>query len=467
MTRTLASTLVLALVLGGSPMVRAEDPGDIMLQRLYLKICNVIIDKNDKNTKVVFSYANPGIAMKENINTSALEDMKDVLIITDKVWAPTPVANDTHLKVSDQYGLIMAHNVCAKTKPDPKEQAEFNELSRKLTEDEPWREAYFKYQGAYIEALADYQDEQSEYARLSAKLPDGSRPPTPSAGKMNKAKIKRDNALRDWELKGFKGQWEKAQNTLRELRNVDQSTWWNELMSRYDDRKAPQSQIYVAADFIPSPDTWKEDGGWVNFSFTTTETFKKDATRTEDWDSSLKVGFGKFGGNGKVKSLLTTTDITDSSKSSTISFKLKRVLISRPWLNWGVFTNQAWTFKEDYGKKGQIVVSSGATVKDAENAKAILPSVSESLVLIKDFVVKGKVATDIENQVKKSTTSDGGGNYGPFVSGKFNYKNSSDTKTNTSKTAEDEISSGGIMVIGYLSTLVPKSPDPLPGLKFK
>jgi len=465
MNKNNLGALALILTLAGSvTRVQAADAeaGEALLKKLYLKLSTVLLNYNDEAPKnVLFTFANPGIGLPEKPNMNNKAEAEILLSLADDQILPGPVAVKTGGRLSDAYNHVLLNKVSARTELTKDEQEKLNALLDLVKADGTAMQKYNDLEDDYVAASTKLAIAQQADAVMAAKTKaDGSS----ADSKISKAEIYKKEvarALRLWQTDGRRDAIDAAFGKIREYDNKDQSAWWERLVTTYN-LGLDQFKNRLAV-FNPKPADWNKNSGWVKFSFSSNEASDSSKNSSRDISAAASINVGKFGFSGSGGNSLKEGNTASKSMESTIEFELKRVFISRPWLDVNVFKSHGWKFNDNFSKD---FLSSGETLQDAQNGKARMPMLTESLILIRNLVVTGGLAEDMTNFRKETTKAKAKIKYGPFFSANASYEKTDEAEGSSHKESQASITSEEMQVIGFISTFLPKAPDPNPDIKW-
>jgi hypothetical protein len=156
------------------------------------------------------------------------------------------------------------------------------------------------------------------------------------------------------------------------------------------------------------------------------------------------------GAAGSVSRSTSSVDIESSTTDIEIKFKLGRIEIRRPWLNPSILTLDGWSVP---GR----VKDSYSNGKNDESNQGIFPLLPTAFLIARDIEITANWGTTDYRRAESSTSASAGVGWGPFtLSGSYNsgqtditFQSEFDGRT---------IKVPGIQIIGWFSTVVPKSP---------
>ena len=231
-----------------------------------------------------------------------------------------------------------------------------------------------------------------------------------------------------------------------------------------------------ASEVSPRVPDWENASGWVQVKFDS-KTYNNSSTSTNSSSSSggfLHIG-GLIGGASKGGGNSNESSIKDI-KEYGYSFELKRVRIIRKWLDTRVFSTAggwAWTKKE--GTDGYPLIAGGYSADSLpivpkfvvyDNLPVDCPMIPSEMLIARNRVVTLTTSRDDYSKVVSSGGSSGGGMFGGIIGGR---KSRSWTTTEISSSGNSvtySVSAPGTAVIGLMSQLVGRLPDPNVNVKW-
>jgi hypothetical protein len=425
--------LALALVLtGASSGLHASDIStDTLMQRMYLKLCDVINgQKPDPN--LIFSLANPGLPIpSKGLDPAKDEDMVFLQRTLDTIPTPTAMYGASLNTYTSVYDRIMREKQVKRVPMSEAETAELAALQTRLKEDSPEMTKYIEYRRVWEEARM-VMDEAEGVAKVSGK----------HVSDILKTRV--GNNLEAWVANGFKVQIEEAQERYGELGNKSGEVWWNELNRRFQKINSPSTLHAVT---FPKPQDWGKGGTWTRFTFNAADSFDSSSFSHKDVETSASISGGGVHVDVSAGWSKTEEAAAADYSDTTISFDLRRVAVYRPWLEGSIFTNPTWNLTGS-------LISNGAALKDLQGE---MPLMLNQIVLCKNLKITGSWIKAVSASMEKNIHAHFHASFLFFsVSGGYSK---TDTSSSSSVSSDgNSISCPGIQVIGFISTVVPKSP---------
>jgi hypothetical protein len=280
--------------------------------------------------------------------------------------------------------------------------------------------AYLKHQQAYEEtrdALALARAEQRASGR-----------PVPPGLERRVAE-----EMREWEARGAKEAIEEAQETIRRVSDENLRVLFYNLRMGLSmaSRNDPYVGEYYPVVTEPPVEAWLDEDGWLPFAFS-----QKESRVASDGPA---LAPGKEAKGALPKDFLGSVSLT---------VETKRVSISRPWFDEGIFRSHGWRF---FQAGGFTRVSSG---NPADPDPGMMPILVTGLLLARNLRMQGAWGGPPDAEIASA---------GPF--------NLRGPWTPTGDTLHTNFSfqhgtltlvTDGAQVLGFFCRPIPKSPDPDP-----
>lgn len=326
---------------------------------------------------------------------------------------------------------------------------------------------------AYNEKLMAYEDTALEYNshRVDALAADDAKAVHYWAINANILRNKVKAAMNAWVTNGYKNEYEQIAAFIDQVGQRDMSL----LKEEYKDtlNKARLTGIASGSDFYYTslvPANFMTAAGWTGFSFRETDYDRYIGSSYKFSKSSARAGGGFLGigggGSSSSESGQSEFNVHFDKNSFKLGFEIAQIPIVRPWFKTAFLVSKTWRFDQNNPEaKGEIVSDGGAP------AKGLIPAYPTSIIFIKDLwmcVAKSKGFIEMDSHYRKSSKSGGGGlGWGWFNlggsyeresgSGEWSLESHYDSNTQTLRVP-------GVQIIGFKCHVLPKSPNPLPGI---
>jgi hypothetical protein len=446
MTRHLSIPLVACLLVAGlaAPLHAEALPADVETQvlEIYKKLGTILLG-GDSTQRATLVLANPGLPLSTTFDQENQDQMEVLDDLADIVPQPLPFYVKSTSTFSRVYEDILANRQPVNP-PTPLTPAEAKERADKLGLLEPgsktWKD-YKKFRDAYWEARAELEDAQM-------------------AGRKNLTQLQAavGDAKAEWESPslGHKVEVEGAMERLRQLDARDGNAWWGLLRRRFD---AEVRGTHHRVAVFPGPGDWDKreaasSSTWTRVTFKAGEKIDENSLKSEEIkvslhgkNSGVSVDFDFSKVDREFASLFAKKDLE-------MTLDVKRVDISRPWLDDAVFTNTGWKFTPAAGTSS--VVSYGDLKRNQQNRVA-LPLVVTSFLLVKNLTIKASLTQDQLAEFKHAIDMEAAiSAFGFTLSGGYHKmdagKKAKSTVTQTGFTCP------GLQIIGFVCSVPAKSP---------
>ena len=428
MTWRSASGWWLAAALGSTLGAQAN-PGDAVMAAMNAKLAASFVPAPPPGRAggAVLLLANPGVPL----TAEQTQDPYDLSMLVDQVPLPSAIYQPSANTYSAVYSTVLRVSHVSKYE----NQAELNRsrLTKRLMEDRRRPGHYTRMYAEYLRYRAVH-DAALDALNLAQVESQANGTPVPPG--LDQAV---DRALRLWEARGHKQPFDAA------LKGMD-TAYDNNLRILFFDLKKTLDTAAID-DGHPSPyypfeadpplSTWLGKQGWQTWNFS--------ASDLQVMPPPAKVPAGKATSKAGPANPEWTASIT-------MTAQLKRVNITRPWLDAAIFKSHAWTLFPD---SGFTLVSSGDP-KDPD--PGLMPLMVTGLLLAKDLVMSG-------SWQDASGAAEAPGALGPFalatpVAARGLPLHPFLENAEGSLTIRLE----GTQIIGFFCELLPRTPAPDPKL---
>ncbi|UCI23970.1 hypothetical protein [Mesorhizobium sp. B2-8-5] len=286
-----------------------------------------------------------------------------------------------------------------------------------------------------------------------------------------------DLADREWLLFGNKAEVSAAVALLQanlqlQAINAQRVSVLNAFLAEGTSAKKYVSGSFVAppSEIGPPVSEWGLPDGWVNLSYSSQSTSEEVVTKTtaRRGGGGVSLGFVTFGGSGGG----SNTEVTRVSKVRKLSysFAIKRVGIRRPWLDTEVFfepRNWAWTKKPNTPVRPYVAVGlngddlpQASPTPEYDNVTVACSLLPSDFIIAKDIVIEATVSEDDFKQFEEGSNASGGAVLFGIIGGAGGGSSSFSDVKKEGDAVSFKISSTGTSVIGLISYVLPKLPDP-------
>jgi len=201
------------------------------------------------------------------------------------------------------------------------------------------------------------------------------------------------------------------------------------------------------------PAAWFAAGNadtWTDMTVSSQETRVQEHSDFTKMGASAEASWGLWSGSGEFGKEDGHESMSKETSDLKISCKYTRVEIDRPWFNQLLFDVGGWNIGEA-GGPGSI--SNGTKIQSG----TMMPIVPVAFIAIRNLKIEAKWGKEDKDLITSKLSSKASFGWGPFrVSG--NYESSKRDMTNTTKFDGTTISSDGLQIMGWITSVVGASP---------
>jgi hypothetical protein len=264
-----------------------------------------------------------------------------------------------------------------------------------------------------------------------------------------------------WMSLGFKMEIEKAIATLA-AQGTDPAI---ALIARA--KKKFQNSLFEFSGYgeIPytvlSPRTWYDkdnDDGWNEYTSTDFHSESQYSASQTAYSGGGGVNLGLWSGNVDFQHQDSQASGKYQMKNVKISFNYAIADVNRPWLDTSLLNLSNWFLVGDYKKNCISTGMMAQQVPGTGSEPTFLPSVVTSLILIKDVHISWD---DWQSQwAEHQSSNSASASVGVWCfSAHASYSHASQSREFSCDASGEDLSIPGIQVIGYVSQILPASPQ--------
>ena len=348
------------MALGGLGVLAQGSPGTLVTEQIYAKLATAFSAPTSLGSGTsLLLLAQPGIA----ISAQQLQDPAELSRLMDRIPLPTGNYSPSSSTYSSVYSSILRTSQGSRN-------ANQNELSRihelKLVfrdRRHPWLPsgqyaAYLKYKTNHAKAVDAQAVARTEQKASGKQLPMG-------------LEAAVAQALRDWESLGFKALIDDSVMKLRRSydSNVQVLLAEQDLVLHNLAHADQQPTPWYPVQATPPFKDWLDGNGWQNWSF-------------QKRDHQPQLPPGQLPLVFPAGATLSSTE-TKWLESLTLAAQLKRVDITRPWLDTSLFFSHSWSLP----KSSPFARVSSGRPQDPE--PGIMPLLVTGVLLARNLVLSG------------------------------------------------------------------------------
>jgi len=424
---------MLTAMVGWTALGAQNDQNDVFMETLYRKLnASFAMDQPQGGRATFLILANPGFG----VSSEDVRDPYNLSKLLDQIPLPTRLYALSSLTYSNIFHRILTYSQVTSYQDQANKQttrdAKYLLFDRRRPGKPTAKYAtYQTYQAAYDQAVDAKSIAETE-CRYSGK------PVPPQVDQAPQA------ALAAWERLGGKREVEAAIATLHQAFENNPRVAFQELKSGMGNAMNPDGQSR-ASDWWPvlaSPaiQDWLLDEGWTQWGF-----------RQEDRQHEAPPNQAPAVAGPLQPATPLAAHLRDSLS---FSVQLKRVAVTRPWLDANLLASHTWRLM---GSAGFARVSTG-NLQDPD--PGVMPLLVTGLILARNFLMRAKTGH-----------GDGQAHLGqdglPMAVGPFALGNRARTggplRPQVFRSDEElAIRMEGVQIIGFLCEVVPPSPSPDP-----
>ncbi|KWT68586.1 hypothetical protein APV28_2723 [Comamonas testosteroni] len=400
---------------------------------------------------VILSLHLPGLYVVPNLDRNSQKTKYYVSNALDGVLACNWNAIKKPGKVSDIYKSILDGKQTPLVKLTEEQEEILNEANSFL----------FWVDGSPTEKYQKYLDEQMKYLEALDNF-EASLATEKNGGDKVPEKINQDlrNAEASWKKNGYKYDVEIAIENIRQYESLEPAIFWKKLQdkfSKYTECFDIQSEFQVV-EANPPYEHWFQEFGWSDFKFDSLDFDNQRQSGSVGFDISaccscpdvLSEPNSQVGPISIFGSALFKEEIKFDDENFLLTCKLRRIEIVRPWLDINVFHSRAWRWSPASVSYG-VSIASGGDIAGRILPTGVMPVLPMTAILARDVNIYWKSNKGISH-IKEGLEKKLDLNIGPFRISRAIIKE------------EHRIYQPDPQIIGYISTILPKSPNPEPTL---
>jgi hypothetical protein len=446
----------------------------------------------DQRIRSVLGFKAPGQSQTDpptwlSLTYVGLEVPKDDKRLVDLIAVQCPPATNelttysTAHRLDEVYEVILKNSSLSK----PTVQIQGVEEAKKLLVDS-------NSDSGLSKKYEQYRSWQNKYLS-AAQLFDEAKGRNDSAAQ-NAAQTQMNLILKDWRLLGHKTEMEAAEEKLWAAdanSSLTNAQWREQLLSAYRNIASDAQQGTTTANSIaiprsflhPSPESWSGDAGWTKVKFDKSDEWSRteDEYRKSTRYANAGGGFLFWRARASGEREEVYTEHREVKKASQIGyeFEIRRAVIYRPWFDQRFFFNPGfWTWRRprtvqetaplprvSIGPENGFPPLTNPQPKYVDD-NVDVPIIPSEVIVARRLKLRATVSTDdyrkIDEQRKSSASVSGRGFFFFSLRGGAGGSNESkltEVETKNGRTTF-EMSAEGPIVIGYISNVVPKAPNP-------
>jgi hypothetical protein len=214
--------------------------------------------------------------------------------------------------------------------------------------------------------------------------------------------------------------------------------------------------VLPGTTFYPSwayPTDWMDDTADSAYTQITIKSTSLKTSKSSNYDAysaSASASWGLFSVDASSSGKFVHNAMNSDTSDMEVDFKFARVIVTRPWLNGGIFSLNGL----QVAGRSAGAFSTGAALT---SNLGILPLLINSVIVVKDVKVSASWGHEDSDFISKTIDASASGGWGPFkFSGGYEHSDSNETMNSTFDGTT--LTLPGFGVIGFVCTLTPLSP---------
>ena len=341
-------------------------------------------------------------------------------------------------------------NVALPNRPlTPAEQAELDALGNWIVAHLP---QYEVYRDRYYDAFIAYEQERTKQS--------------PNQAILQMLEQKMHSAYQNWDnpVLGEKTLLEDKQALAWSIMTGNPARRWIELNQKLtDNRRLASGREYWQTFLMPPVSAWS-NAAWATFQKTITDTETHHYSKSTSWSGGFGATWGlfnsiTFGASGEK---IVTHDLSDVTTIN-VTFEYIRVRVQRPWLETDIFASRSWTWK---APTAWHWLSTGGNLQAPQPERPIgtMPFLSTHLAVVRNVMIQADFSHNDQQTIYSKISGSVTGGFG-FFSVRGSYSEETQQVDVRATFDGTTVRIPNPQIVGYLGTLLPRTPDPDPQIK--
>ncbi len=262
-----------------------------------------------------------------------------------------------------------------------------------------------------------------------------------------------------WVSQGYKNEYEQINGYIDQVTRQSLVLYKQDLIRKLEAAlvSSPHDGQFYYTTLLPG--NFATSAGWARFSFYEGDFEAHSNKETSSWGASAGVNFGLFSVGGEAGGSKTEASDDQKSENFSATFEFTQVPICRPFFEPGFFPMRSWTLDKKWDLTWDKKVSDGTAKPNGR-----LVAYPVSALFVRKVSIKSSSWARHSDYMSKTTKGGGSVGYGPFRVG-GSYSKGSENRNTEMQVQGDELTIPGLQLIGFINSVIPKSPNPNPELK--
>jgi hypothetical protein len=266
-----------------------------------------------------------------------------------------------------------------------------------------------------------------------------------------------------WVAQGYRHEYEQINAYISQVTEKSLVLYKQDLRRKFD-AALTSSVVDGGSDFYYTtllPGNFATSPGWTQFTFNQWDAETHHKGETTGWGGSADLNFGLFSIGAKADGGKAQNRDDQSQANFSASFELTQIPICRTGVDMGFFSMRSWTLDDNWNLSYDNRPVSDGT---AEGNTGRLAAYATSALFVRNVRLTSSVWSHHADFMNSTVGGGGSIGYGPFrVGGSYSHNT---TAGNTSYHLEgDTLVIDGMQLVGTVNNIIPRSPNPLPGLE--
>lgn len=272
-------------------------------------------------------------------------------------------------------------------------------------------------------------------------------------------------ARKNWNVMGYKRDYEAAYADLMRIMRVSPSVYMQELSDLYDShRRSDINGNNYLQTFLSIPVSSWGSTRWNTFDSLVSEKDEYHYSKSTSWSASASGRWGLWSAGGGTSG--STQYVHDKTSATTIHLKFEyiTVRILRDWMRETLLQERFWTWSKQWG--GSLFSNGGAINADPPvRPIGKMPVLVNQLVVARNVEISGDFHEEEMTYYRNEINARGSVGWGPFsISGRYNSV--TEEKRVAGSVGQNEIKMNHPQVIAKMGILMPQCPNPDRSLPF-
>jgi hypothetical protein len=356
--------------------------------------------------------------------------------------------------LSEVYKRILESSQVAQL-PEP---AGINEKIQQLREQaKPMRESYEKCQEEFDKAKVEYIK-----ARLNATWSAAADMEFRATGGSLRQKVIK--ARENWEIEGFKTQYENLLAEIASLRSKrSPAIWRKEALDNYAALPDGQDAAFGEARLtMPYPPSFASgNSGWTSFAVKLEHVDQLNTKKSSKWGASGGFGWGSLKLGGSAAGSTSQTLAISNTNSFSVKMSIAQVPLLRSWYDPWFLRSEFWRFNPASIEGNRNDVVSDKSVPP----KGLLVAWPVTALFVRDVEIALDELRDESSELVKTLKAEGKGGWGfGVLNVGGSYERNSEEKRHKADIANGKLTIPGLQLIGFRCELMGQCPKPKEGV---